>query len=148
MGLALRGFKTIGLLAVFGVSSERKFARRVCGVYYQMPEMINESFCYQKLLHSSGAKDEVGCDCLYLSWSRQMSRWELTTLLQEVRPVLAHSAVCPKGPLIDAKGPWQVQDGISDFHEDGGFAILVPDASDAGANGAEAPAKRAKETVE
>merc|ERR1712039_877157 len=113
--LALRGFKTISLLAVFGVSSERKFARRICGIYYQMPEMINESCCYQKLVQCAGAKDEVGCDCLYLSWSRAMSRWELTTILSEVRPVLAHSAVCPKGQLAEAKGPWQVQDGISDF---------------------------------
>merc|ERR1719203_2259769 len=92
-----------------------------------MPEPFQGHSCYQKLLHCPMAKEEMGCDTVYTVYSG--ARWEITTSLLQVRPVIAHS-VDAVGPLVAAKGPWQVQDGMHDFQEDSGLMILVPDTLD------------------
>lgn len=126
--LAQRGFHSnLELLAICGVSPERKFARRMCGVYYQMPEPFGGSRCYQKLLRCPNAREELGCDGLFFVYSQALSRWELTTQLKEVRAVVAHSCDA-KGPLVQAKGPWHVQDGSGDLFYEEQLAVLTPTA--------------------
>mmetsp|Transcript_74435 Transcript_74435/g.168619 ORF Transcript_74435/g.168619 Transcript_74435/m.168619 type:complete len:408 (-) Transcript_74435:104-1327(-) len=124
--LEKRGFQSsVGLLAVHGVPSERKFSKRIRGVYFQIPSSVEGQKCYQKLLHFPQVSAKVGCDGIYIVWSKQRSRWEVSTDLAEGRPVVAHVEGSEES-VVKAQGPWKVQDGQADFTDEPGFAIVEP----------------------
>lgn len=78
--LAQRSFSgSTELVAVWGVSAERRFHRRICGVYYQMPEPFGGQRCYQKLLHFPESSMAVGCDGIFIVWNRSLKMWEFCT---------------------------------------------------------------------
>jgi len=125
--LMKRGFKDdLELLAVYGVSPERTYAKRLCGVYYAMGAELAEQRCYQKLLHLPQVLSEVACDGIYIVWSASCARWEITTKPEDGAPAIAHSSATA-GRLAKDVGPWQVQDGQGDFTEDAGLVILQPE---------------------
>jgi len=136
-----RGFKpsAVELRAVFGVDAERKYKKRMSGVYFRMPDNFGGSPCYQKLIHCPDCKEQIGCDGLYLVFNSSLQFWEVTTHLQEDRPVLAHSAKSgASAPAAEAQGPWQVQDGLADYNEDAGLQILAPEGGGSSPAAAEA----------
>jgi len=126
--LMQRGFpKTTDLLLVSGVSSERRFRKRIGGVYYQMPEPFSGQRCYQKLLYFPEAPTLVGCDGIFIVWNSDTSVWEFATGLAKYRSVIAQSAACTDDaaglPVWQARGPWMVQDGEGEFQEDAALHI-------------------------
>lgn len=119
----------VELLAVTGMVSDHKYRQRVCGVYYKLGAEFNGHQCYQKLLvfdHKNeaggGADSTVGCDGLYIRWNAEQTRWEVAISFEASRPVVAYSAEA-QGPLMEATGPWYVQDGQNQFAVEAGFTI-------------------------
>jgi len=144
-----RGFdsRAVELVAIDGVSTERVYWQRIRGVYYRLPEVLDGQHWYQKLLHSPKAVHQVGCDGIYIAWSKLHRRWEVTTKVSvdkyadKYRPVVAHSANLPAPdpdsaenceipPLPQAPGPWQVQDGHGDYKEDPGLTVILHHVAD------------------
>jgi len=122
-----RGFSDdTALVLVRGASSERKFGPRLSGLYVQLPELAAGQPCYQKLVHYPEVPDQIGCDGLYLAWSSTRSRWELSTGLRESRGVVAHASEASEATaVVEAAGPWMVQDGSGEFMEDTGLSVTA-----------------------
>lgn len=129
--LKQRGFPDdVALISVTGVTEERKYAKRISGVYYEMPEPFADYPVYQKLLHFPDAQDGVGCDPLFILVNARLARWEICTMLADVRPVIAVSEdnTGKEVASISEAGQWQVQDGVGEYFDDG-LSITVSKSS-------------------
>lgn len=77
--LAKRKFPPdVELLAVHDVNEAGQFAFRICGMYYELPSPVNGRRCYQKLLCSPDSTNGFCCDAVYIMWSAERSRWQIS----------------------------------------------------------------------
>jgi len=118
------------LVAMFGLGEERHFARRIHGVYYKMPELIEGRDCFQKVLHLPMCTSGIGCDGLYILWDPASSKWHIATRPEAGAPSIARCGD-PEQDFTKVKGVWDITGERGDFFADPDLKIVLPACADA-----------------
>lgn len=115
----------VRLVAVHGVAEACSFATRISGIYHQMAETLYDRPCYQKLLHVPNVRAGIACDGVYIMWSDDQSRWQISSEPTEEAPCIAYCKD-DRAHVTEVLVPWQVQrTGNSDFQEDGSLKVTA-----------------------
>ena len=104
------------LVAVHGCSTDRHYANRVIGVYYEMAERCEGRRCYQKLLSAPGCTPALGCDDIYVVWSPSRAQWQMVTKPEDGGVCIAFCNDSAE-QLGQVSQPWNILESNGNFED-------------------------------